>query len=147
VETVRSTIHNKLRQSEYPVCVILNKIAVLLEAFIHLIEHGNHVSYRQVNPTKFRRGRHLVCLFEIVYHSEKAHFKLLIDVTLPCFLPVQRLIVLTIDQFIVVFHKLPKDRTNRRYSHFFIRCYAQQFSSLVFVKNVSQNSLGTIYDI
>ena len=147
METVRSTIHYELRQSEHPACMILDVIVVLLEAFFHLIEHWNHISYCQINPTELRRGWHVVSLFEICHHSEKVDSKLLVDISLLCFLPIQRFIVLTIDQLIVILHELPKDRTCCCYSHLFLRCFAEQFSSLVFVENVSHNSLGTIDDI
>ncbi len=124
MESLGFPIDDKLREGKDPIGVVLDLIVVVFKAFVHDIQHWHHFRDGQIYPSKLR-GAHAFGLPQKGHHPEHADPELLVHVSFLRFVPVERLVVLSIDQLVVVFQKLPINRTCCCESHLFLSCRAQ----------------------
>lgn len=101
MESIWPPVNDELRKGEDPIGKVLHLIIEILEAFIHLVDDWNHLSYSKIDPGELS-GADAFGWSQVGHHSEYAHPEFLVDVALHCPIPVERLVVLSVNELVVV---------------------------------------------
>lgn len=145
VESGRPPIHDKLRQRQHFIDVVLNLYIMVLESIIHLVQNSHYLRDAEVNPIQLRRTLQFMpqeCNYLIELHS-----KALIHVLFPCSFPGNFLFVLPVAEFKVVLDELPVHRSSCCCFYFILWCLSEQLSSIILMQDVDDHCLSAAYDL